>query len=223
MAVSGIGTVHLAWNPPQDDGGHDVSGYWLYRRVDGGAMVLWAKLGPGTTEVDDADVDVGQVYTYRVTAVTDAGESIGGEVATAKPIGPPGEPLSLVAHWMDGYVQLTWSAPLDDGSSPITGYRLFRHDRKEGNWTELTALELSISDEDVEVGRTYNYTVWAINAAGSGPGRVVSHTVPVPPPEPPESSGSGMWLLLAVVILMGVLAASLLITSELRRRSGRDL
>ncbi len=223
VAAGGVRTVRLTWGPPSDDGGHPVAGYLVYRMMDGGEMVLIAEPDPGTTELEDADVEVGRVYTYRVKAVTDAGESAGSEVATAIPIGPPGEPLGLVALWMDGYVQLTWSAPLELGGSPITGYRVYRHDREQGNWTELPATGLSYMDDDVSPGRTYNYTVWAINKAGEGPGGSVDLTVPLPPPEPPESPQSSLWSLLLMVVAICVLSAALLATTGRRRRSREHL
>lgn len=221
VATGGVGTVHLAWNAPSRDGGHPVSGYLVYRMREGGSMELLAELGPQTLEMVDSGVAVAVVHMYAIVAVTDAGVSGQSEVASAMAYGPPGAPLGLVAVWMGGHLQLTWSSPLDDGGNGIIGYYLHRYDRADGNVTDLAATDLTFLVHDLEIGKTYEYTVSAYNGAGEGPGRSVTFTVPLPEPEPPEISSTSPWMLLAIVVVLVAIVGALL--AMMGRRKDPDM
>jgi titin len=211
------GSVRLAWGPPVDDGGHPVSTYVVLRMTDGGRMETLAELdGPVLEWVDDG-VENGVAYTYAVAAVTDAGESPKSAVARAVPYGTPGAPLGFAAHWVDGRVQLTWSAPLEDGGRSISGYRLRRSDGNGTDRWELSPMAVTTLDDGVVAGLTYTYTIHAYNAAGEGEGTEVSITVPLPEPGPPESSSVSIWPFLMVAVVL--LAAALLLFVG-RRRGG---
>jgi fibronectin type 3 domain-containing protein len=82
----------------------------------------------------------------------------------------PTVPLNMMADSGDGYVDLTWDPPSDDGASAVTNYLIYRGDTS-GNGTELitTGNVLSHKDTDVMNGATYFYTVSAINTFGQGP------------------------------------------------------
>jgi fibronectin type 3 domain-containing protein len=217
LAVGGIGSVRVTWGPPSDDGGHPVDGYRLYRMEEGGQMILLAELGSEVEEFLDEGVDNGIVYLYSVSAFTDVGPSVASDASTAIAYGHPGQPVNLVARWVDGQVQLSWSAPGDDGGSGILGYRIHRKDTADDNVTEVLNDVLTIQDADVESGATYAYTVYALNAAGTGTEAEVSITVPLPEPDPPETAPDSIWAFLVVAVVL-VAAAMLLVV--MRRRGG---
>jgi len=64
--------VNLAWSVP-DDGGSAITGYRLYRGVDGGAETLLASLTPDVNSHVDSNAE-GANYYYRVTASNANGE-----------------------------------------------------------------------------------------------------------------------------------------------------
>ena len=80
-------------------------------------------------------------------------------------------PRSLVASPnLAAGVGLTWQAPATAGSSPVTGYRIYRG-TGGGVATPLVTVGnvLSFTDASVSNGTTYRYAVSALSAAGEGP------------------------------------------------------
>ena len=121
-ATGGDGEVVLEWTEPADDDGTPVTGY-EYRFAAGTAV-------PGDTPWQSAGLDLewtisdltnGQQYAFEVRASNRVGE---GEAwrALATPVGAPGALASLTATEGDEEVALAWSAPADDGGTPVTGY-----------------------------------------------------------------------------------------------------
>ncbi len=77
----------------------------------------------------------------------------------------PGAPGGLTAIPGDGQVELTWSAPADNGGSAVLGYNIYREGEKV-NAGLITAL--FYTDSGLTNGVTYSYEVAAVNAAGEG-------------------------------------------------------
>ncbi len=78
---------------------------------------------------------------------------------------PPSKPRNLTVS-VENEVALKWLAPRDSGSSPITGYRIYRNGMLiatvSGNTTEYF-------DHNTTKGHDYTYYVTAINAVGESP------------------------------------------------------
>ena len=121
-ATAGDGKVILEWTEPADDGGSPVTGY-EYRFTAGTAVpedTPWQSVGLNL-EWTISDLTNGREYAFEVRAVNEGGA---GEAprALATPAGAPGALASLTATPGDEEVALAWSAPADDGGSPVTGY-----------------------------------------------------------------------------------------------------
>jgi hypothetical protein len=214
------GSVRVSWEPPEETGGLVVSGYKVYGITGDLQINLIAELGPDTREFDHPDLQNGEVYLYAVRAFTGVGESDLSEIVEARPMGAPSQPSDLEALWMVGAVYLTWSVPVPDGGSPITGYSIRRNDWEPGVWLSLSAFNTTFLDTDVEHELTYNYTVRAQNVVDHGPGITISFTVPEEELPPPETINVNAWPLLAVVITLAVIAAVLV--AMMRRTSETD-
>ena len=84
----------------------------------------------------------------------------------------PGTPTGLTAT-ADGEteINLSWTAPSDDGGADITGYRI-EVSSGGSNWTDLAAntntTTTSYSHTGLEAGTTRHYRVSAINSEGTG-------------------------------------------------------
>jgi fibronectin type 3 domain-containing protein len=85
VALAETGRVRLVWRPSE---GEDVAGYIVYRRAgDGGKFERVTPKPVEAAEYVDTAVASGKTYTYRVTAVDQAGNESGpgNEVRTAAP------------------------------------------------------------------------------------------------------------------------------------------
>ena len=85
----------------------------------------------------------------------------------------PGAPANLMAEAAGGTrIELSWTAPVDNGGSAITGYRIeVSVDGSSGSWSELVANtgndETSYPHDGLSPGDTRHYRVSAINANGT--------------------------------------------------------
>ena len=85
----------------------------------------------------------------------------------------PGKPTSLTAT-AEGQteIDLSWTAPSDDGGAAITGYRI-EVSTNGSSWSDLAAdtgsTSASYSHTGLTAGSTRHYRVSAINSAGTGP------------------------------------------------------
>jgi hypothetical protein len=85
VALAEPGRVRLVWRASEDG---DLAGYLVYRRTgDSGAFERLTPQPLENAEYADTGVSAGQTYTYRVTAVDQAGNESapGGEVRAAAP------------------------------------------------------------------------------------------------------------------------------------------
>jgi len=181
-AQAGNHQVNLSWVAPASEGGSPIANYRLFRGMAPGAEAFLVEVGDVLTYTD-AGLTNGVTYYYRVSAKNDVGEGPESNEAEAIPVALPGLPIGLEAIAGDEIVRLTWLPPVDDGGSPITGYRVYRG-TAEGAETflALAGTDLNYTDTNVTNGQTYYYTVSAVNGVGEGPpsGRV--NATPTSPP-----------------------------------------
>jgi hypothetical protein len=164
-------------------------------------VALWA-LG-GTQEQGATGATVGQSWTL-VTAPLDVqnsghtelraeiymgttNENLDADGATlaiggAQAVSPPDAPTAASAIAGQGMADVSWSAPVADGGSPISSYRVTATDTTtttrggqsvSGSTSPLTVTGLAPGD-------SYAFTVTATNAAGTSPASAPSNTVTIP-------------------------------------------
>ncbi|MFH1999772.1 MAG: PKD domain-containing protein [Planctomycetota bacterium] len=163
-AETGSTRVELAWFESSD---LDLDGYRVYRRLisepDFGAALADTGLD---TEYVDSGAENGETYVYAITAYDSEGlESYYSDELTVT-LDKPLPPVDLMRAVGNNIVYLRW----DEYTDPdFTGYRVYRRETGETDWTLLTVWALNIAsytDSTAINGTCYDYAVSVMNAAG---------------------------------------------------------
>ncbi len=188
--------INLSWSAPSSTGGAAITGYKIEVKKNTGQFeTLVSTTQNATTKYSHAGLTTGATYVYRVYAINSVGTSSASLEASAIPSAvvaqPPSAPTLTVSHDVSNQANLLWSAPSNDGGSPVTGYKI---EYKIGSGSYMTLISKATGTSYSHTGllaNTYSYRVYAINSAGTSmPSNSVSVTVaaPVTPtiPEEPE-------------------------------------
>jgi prepilin-type N-terminal cleavage/methylation domain-containing protein len=164
--------VILSWLKPNENGSSIIS-YRIYRGLSsGGETLLTSISAPGASPItyNDPNLTNGTNYYYQVSAINAIGQSSRSSEKMCTPSTFPAAPINLAANPDDRQCNLSWSPPLTDNGSPITGYKVYR-----GTASNPTALAqtlgnvLNYSDSSgLSNGTTYYYRLRAVNANGEG-------------------------------------------------------
>ena len=104
---------------------------------------------------------------YKITLVNDHGKQAAGASVTVldKP-SPPEKPL-IVSNISKDNCHLSWSAPLDDGGTPILHYIIEKMDVSRGTWTDA-GMAMTLNHEVFRLThkKEYYFRVKAVNAVG---------------------------------------------------------
>ena len=86
-----------------------------------------------------------------------------------------GAPTDVTAARGDGSATVSWTAPVEDGGAPITGYAAVASDRVSNCGWSSGPLSCTVSG--LTNGKPYTFVVHATNAGGPGPASDPSHAV----------------------------------------------
>ena len=138
----------------------------------------WNTVQPVTvTAAHDSDaVDDSATISHAVTGGDYVGVTVESVVVTVNDDESvdtvPGVPTDLSSTGGDTRINLSWTAPGDDGGSPITGYKIEVSPGGNANWTELVTntgnTTTTYAHIGLAAGTTRHYRVSAINSAGAG-------------------------------------------------------
>jgi hypothetical protein len=177
------GEVGVSWSPAVDNGA-PVTDYLLEMSADG---ETWTAVDDGVSTATAFKVrglDDATSYQFRVAALNGLGQGpwslpIDATTPTVKPAAPSGLVAWVPAPWRSGTMNLTWSAPEDDGGSAITDYVIERS--TDGvEWTAVVDGESTATSSTVDGltnGSSYSFRVAAINTAGTGEWSAPASTV----------------------------------------------
>ena len=177
-AAAGSTEIDLAWTAPMETGGSPIAGYRI--EVVGGESHAWAVLvahsGSADTSYTHAGLPPATTRHYRVSAINAAGRrGLASNVAHATTeAGVAGAPGGLRAEGRGASaIALSWSAPEDDGGSPVEGYRIRVSADGGRGWSTLVdhtgSAGTTYTHGHLAPGSTRHYRVAAINGAGVGP------------------------------------------------------
>uniref|UniRef100_A0A452HGU6 Titin n=1 Tax=Gopherus agassizii TaxID=38772 RepID=A0A452HGU6_9SAUR len=188
----------LAWKPPLQDGGCNISHYIVERRET--SRLVWTVVDSNvqTLSCKVTKLLEGNEYVFRIMAVNKygVGESLESEPVIAKnpfvvPLPPNAPEVSAITK--DSMI-VVWERPASDGGSEILGYVLEKRDKEGIRWTRCNkrlVSELRYRVTGLIENHDYEYRVSAENAAGlsepSLPSTYYKTCDPIYKPGPPNN------------------------------------
>ena len=170
--ANGENAINLAWDPPTDTGGADITQYELQVSADGG--INYSRLtSPSASDrsYTHSGLKPGDQRRYQLRARNRAGlGEFSSAVSATTLTGVPAAPGLTVRANGATEIKLTWTKP-DDRGSEIRRYEL--EVSNDGN--DWDGLSYNISDNDSEyvhdgltAGSTRYYRIRAVNGNGAG-------------------------------------------------------
>uniref|UniRef100_A0A8C4PDE8 TITIN protein n=1 Tax=Dromaius novaehollandiae TaxID=8790 RepID=A0A8C4PDE8_DRONO len=188
----------LAWKPPLQDGGSDISHYVVEKRET--SRLVWTVVDSNVQTLNCKVTKLleGNEYVFRIMAVNKygVGEPLESEPVLAEnpfvvPL-PPKAP-EVTAITKDSMI-VVWERPASDGGSEILGYVLEKRDKEGIRWTRCNKRlisELRYRVTGLIENHDYEYRVSAENAAGlsepSPPSTYYKACDPIYKPGPPNN------------------------------------
>lgn len=173
-ATAGRRQVTLSWTPPADTGGSPITDYRIESSADAGKT--WQTFNDGVSTAASAKVTgltAGKSYVFRVSAVNavGTGANFRSLAATPLPSAAPSVPAAPTVTPGAGKVNVVWTAPADDGGSPVTDYRVEYSANGGKTWTTFNDGTSPFAGAEVTGltnGTAYVFRVAAVNAVGAG-------------------------------------------------------
>ena len=186
-AQPGVKSVSLTWLPPLSDGGTPITLYAVQFRVSGIGSFVTAVTIPTLIPLTPVPLHCivtvlldGTLYDFRVAAVNAVGVGAYASI-TESTDAVPDAPISLTGTPGNAQVTLYWTAPTNDGGTPITNYLVeFKLDASV-TWTAFShapSTATTIVVTGLTNGSLYDFRVSAINAVGTGPPSNIFETTP---------------------------------------------
>ena len=163
----------LSWGPPQEAGGAEITHYIVEKRETSRLAWTLVKGDLVKTYCQVTGLLKGNEYIFRVLAVNKHGLGEALECDAVKITDPytlPLAPYSVEITAVTGdSMTLTWSKPVSDGGSPISGYIVERREKTGMRWIRVNrepVVECTAVATKLRKGCEYDFRVYAENAAG---------------------------------------------------------
>ena len=180
---SADGELDVVFDPPGNEPTANITTYQY--STDNG--LTWKARATGTTASPLAITTVsggaaglvnGTQYSVRIRAVNAIGTGPVSNQVNATPYTVPDAPTSVTGSEGDQQIAVAWQAPLDNGGSAVTGYRVQIRTAPSGAWGDPggtcafavtgSSTALSCDATGLTNGTAYNVRVAAVNAGGTG-------------------------------------------------------
>ena len=168
----------LKWDPPKDDGGSPITGYYIERMNPYGTRWVKVNKEPITErKMPIDDMEEGNEYKFRVMAENAAGVGEPCEpisVIAKDPFDPPEAPgQPIVEDIMPETADLAWAPPASDGGAPIENYVVEFRAVGEKKWRRanqgVPVPDPKWTAPGLKKEVDYEFRVAAENKAGTGP------------------------------------------------------
>jgi titin len=196
--ITGHDSIIFTWAAPTSDGGSPITNYQLYWDTANPPVANHVAYGPLVFSIELTGLTAGTTYYMTATAINAAGESIKPTSLSVIPYTISAAPaLSSVTG---GILQasLVWIAPMNTGSTPITGYKVFYGTTSTPGTLFATVSNVTLTTNVTGLlpGTLYYFAVEAVNAAGDSTLSNVISSTPYTIPSAPtlESVTAGVAL-----------------------------
>jgi len=187
IAIAGNGDATVSWTAPAFSGGSPITGYVVTPYIDAVAQTATTFNSTATTQTVSGLTN-GSTYTFKVAAKNAIGTGPQSDASNdVTPVGAPTAPMIGMAVRGNAQATVSWTAPVSDGGSPITGYVVtpfvgfFAQPSTTFDSTATTQTVTGLTN-----GTSYRFKVAAINAIGTGPSSMASNPViPATVPDAP--------------------------------------
>ena len=126
VGTTGVGQISVTWSAPISNGGSAITDYTVQYSSNSGST--WTTFTDGVSATASTTVtglSAGTSYTFRVLAKNAIGDGpYSAASAAVSAATTPDAPTSVVATQGVGQMGVTWSAPVNNGGSAITGYQI---------------------------------------------------------------------------------------------------
>jgi outer membrane protein OmpA-like peptidoglycan-associated protein len=182
-ATAGNGSATVSWTAPTNNGGAAITSYTVTASPGGATCTVNA---PATT-CTVSGLTNGTSYTFTVKATNTAGNSTSS--APSSSVAPqataPSAPTNVSATGDDGVATISWTAPSNDGGSPIDGYIVTAN--PGGLTCTAVAPTTTCTITGLDNGTTYTFSVVATNNVGnSDPSSPSNSVTPGAAPSAPD-------------------------------------
>ncbi len=193
--VPGNNQMQVNFSAPASNGGAAITGYQVISSPAGGIDT-----NTGSTSLSHlvTGLSNGVSYTFTVVATNYVGAGPASTPSgSAAPGNVPSAPLSVSAMAGINQAVVTFSAPSNNGSLPITSYRVSSSPALPASSIDMQAGTSGLSHTIINLNKatTYTFTVYAINAAGESIASASSNPVTTPDtpsiPSAPTATMSG--------------------------------
>ena len=129
MDSSTLKSISVAWSPPSDNGGRLITGYKIYMNnffSDKFNLVYDGSFTPSVFSYTQQNLIPGQPYRFKESEINRVGEgsvSSSGTFYSAETPWAPSVPILISSTSTS--VAFSWTTPIDDGDSVITGYEIW--------------------------------------------------------------------------------------------------
>ena len=160
--------ITVGWIAPADNGS-PINNFKLYQSINSAAFALLDD-SIGTATSYTLPANSGSAYRFRVVAVNSVGESpASSDSDFIIAANAPDPPTDLTRVYADGtMITIEWTAPTETGGIPVIDYQVFWDYGEGGSYERIASTtdsdRLFTQDTDIIGGRTYSFTVIAVNA-----------------------------------------------------------
>ena len=170
----------------------------IRRRASGSSSWITIRTNTGSTATTFQDTDTNlepaTAYLYQVAAINSVGAGQWSpEAGTRTNADVPGAPTNLTARAVGtSRINLSWTAPRNNGGAPVIGYRIEMSADGGANWrihrSNTGSVATTFSHTGLRPGSRRDYRISAVSTAGVGtPSRVVWATTEAVVPGAPRS------------------------------------